>query len=55
MDDVVITQTRKKANASYSLSAHTVVTELAETLRGCEEVIEDAARDFAFDRPRDLW
>lgn len=50
-----MTQTRKEANASYSLSAHRAVTEQAETLRGCEEVIEEAARDFVFDRQRDLW
>lgn len=49
-------QARKKARRIIQRTrAHMALEEQTEGLRSQDEMIEELARDIAFDRPRDLW
>jgi predicted DNA-binding mobile mystery protein A len=56
VEEIVMAQARKKARRIVQRThAHTALEEQTEGLGSLEEMIEEVARDIAFDRPRDLW
>lgn len=56
VEEIVMAQARKKAKRIIQRThAHMALEEQTDGLRSQEEMIEELARDIAFDRPRDLW